>query len=550
MTHSQNHRQETADMLRILGYLLMAGALFVSVRFQLIFAHSLDEKIVAVLYGIGIPLATAAFLRSSIIFKSMLFKSIAVGIFALLFAWEWHGQLSGLLNGTEVNNANSRVALVQDERLKTLDDQLKSLPVVGAVFNDSLDKEINNLEKSLSKCPQGHATVCINPINQQLQQLYDKRDRQGVAAQVKFQRAEILAEKQAVLKGLSGMNAEVENAKVMPVYKGISWGLSALGLNTSPKESEYLFSIIGTFLYTTLASCVWGFRTKMLMEGEFSPALQSNNSQTIPAYSADAVKKSADATVPNQANAQPESWRDRYLRGDASLWSGLKREPSAQPAQTTANADVNIGDFADAINRRNAATKDAINHSERGRSEFREFDDAIIPTEINTTSPTLIEGVGFGAREIPNPNYQAPARPPVIHWPQERSSGAEIGLPEPETEEIPNPAIPEPTRMSTPTPTQTSMESIGRDRGKDTDLEWLAIRETILDGRFFEMSKTVGIGSLRKAPKVLLGTESGIGQDKATRFREYAELEGLPMSRVEWVSRFGDKDLTGEYKNA
>jgi len=144
----------------------------------------------------------------------------------------------------------------------------------------------------------------------------------------------------------------------------------------------------------------------------------------------------------NPRTMSPESWRDRYRRGDVSLASAVfGRNSNQQPAQTTANADVNIGDFADAINRRNAVTANAINQiSERGRGEFRQFDDAIIPTEVNTTSPTLMVGVGFAAREVPNPNYQA-ARPPVIHWQQENPSGVEIELEDPDTEEITPPLL-------------------------------------------------------------------------------------------------------------
>jgi len=535
-----DHKQNIITMLLWVGILLLAGEFIVSVTFQLMYATTPTQKLVAVMYGVGMPLATISFMASFILFKNQMYSTCSFVLFLLLFLWGWHGQGNYLLDELEHKNSTSQVAKVQNERLKTIQQRLDAMPISGAKFDDSIDKQIRLVKSELDRCPANQMTICRKPLQAQYNDLLLQKQQNGVEAQIKLKRDELLKEKQIALNAMSGTDADIEDAKVMPVYKGMAWFFNVIGFDVRPKQMEYLLSIIGTFLYSIIACSVFGVRTKLIMESEVnSPALSSN-------YYQQPFSKP-------KATEKPESWFDRYKSGDVSLAGAVfGRDRNQQSAQTTANADVNIGDFADAINRRNAVTADAINETpERGRGEFREFDDAIIATEVNTTSPTLIAGVGFGAPEIPNPNYQAPARPPVIHWQQENPSGVEIDLPEAEAEEVPHPAIPEPTRMSTPVPTQSGIASmIVGDRGRDTDLEYIAIKETILDGRFFNHFDNVSIQSLKDCPKLVLLSESGIGQSKATRFREYARTDLLPMSRAEWVSRFGDKDLTREYKNA
>jgi hypothetical protein len=286
---TEKHSKETILQLEILGWLILIGEAVVSISFQLLYATTRIEQVVAVIYGIGIPLATVAFLKLAIIFNDKRFVFASFGLWALLFFWGWHTQYSYLLDETSSKADSSKVALVQNEQLSIIEEKLKNMPIVGAVFNDSIDKKIAAVEIALSKCPSGHATACINPNQEKLQRLYSERDSKGVQAQIKNERNELLTEKQRALNAMSGTDADIENAKTMAVYRGISWMINKLGGNYSPKEAEYLASIIGTFLYTVLSCTVWGFRTKFIMEREsggyiHSPTLPTNNHAKVNDY--------------------------------------------------------------------------------------------------------------------------------------------------------------------------------------------------------------------------------------------------------------------------
>lgn len=388
------HRRDTLNMLFWLGWLLIVGEIFISVRFQLLFATTPDEQAVAVLYGIGIPLATVAFFKLSIIFHDKRFMLAAFSLFLLLFFWGWHTQYSYLLNETDTKDNSGRVSVLQNEHLKTLDERLKNLPVVGAVFQDSSDSQIKTLEEQLSRCPNGQTTVCKKPLMQKIEALQIKRERNGTAAMVHQERDSILKEKDRALRSMTGLDADMENAKVMSVYKGISWMVNKMGGNCSPKEAEYLASIIGTFLYTVLSCGIWGFRTKLIMESsEESPArFDRVNYQ---AENTDAE----EARLWNRVQNAAPVYRQKATQAAGNIGDRLRQAMQKHATAQNVNQGVNMQNVNRVVSLVKTPREPAsVNlNAEYGRSELIEYDDDEIKF---TDSPKHYDGMGFMATAI------------------------------------------------------------------------------------------------------------------------------------------------------
>lgn len=385
------HRQDTLNMLFWLGWLLIVGEIFISVRFQLLFATTPDEQAVAVLYGIGIPLATVAFFKLSIIFHDKRFMLAAFSLFLLLFFWGWHTQYSYLLNETDTKDNSGRVSVIQNEHLKTLDERLKNLPVVGAVFMDSSDAQIKTLEEQLSQCPNGQTTVCKKPLMAKIEALQIKREHNGTAAMVHQERDNILKEKDRALRSMTGMDADMENAKVMSVYKGISWMVNKMGGNCSPKEAEYLASIIGTFLYTVLSCGIWGFRTKLIMESsDVSPALSERVH-----YQNNDVE---EARLWNQVKQAAPVYRQKATQAAGNIGDRLRQAMNKPVTAQSVNQGVNAQNVNRVVSLVKAPREPvSVNlNSERGSSELIEYDDEIKFTD----TPKHYNGMGFMATEI------------------------------------------------------------------------------------------------------------------------------------------------------
>lgn len=506
----KNIRQH-ADYLLYLWFGMMVFTIIISATFQYDLASTPIQRFVGVGLGILFPLITSALLTSSIHLFSSRFHLWELGallIFLAAFVWEGHSHYSFWANAMETKAENSSFNRVQTEQLKTLDERLSNLPVVGSFFSDSLDKKIAGAEDALSKCPRGHASVCINPNQERLQRLYAERDNKGVQAQVKNQRDALLEEKQQPLKAISGGDISTENLKAMPVFKDVSVFFYSDFSHAKQFEATAYFAF--SLLCTVIASGLLGIRSKLL-ESEESPQ------QYTP-------KASYDPLAPQQQ--KPESWKERYKRGDVGLASamfGRGREPSAQPS---ANADAAIGDFADAINRKNSATADAMNQTaRRGRGDFREYDDVITPTKINTTSPTLMSGAGFGAQEIPNPNYQAP----IIHWQKESPAGVEIDLPD--AVEITPPAASHRVCMDADVRVQTDANAVnansnnggGNGRGTASILDYADLVDAVRFSNYLQNpKKDMGIIGQNRVMEFM-----SVGRPVAKRYIERLVAEGV-----------------------
>jgi len=270
----------------------------------------------------------------------------------------------------------------------------------------------------------------------------------------------------------------------------------------------------------------------IILLAEFSPAIAYRLiHQNEPTKQALNNNQSYSTPSQNQNENQPyPTWRNGGINGWQALQRNRSNRTNANANQVTASAPENAVTMnADAPVNLVRPNADAPIEPFYGTSELAAFED--VESTPPPASEYIVDGVGFGAHVRRNPDYVPPSAP-VIHWQTSNLAGIEI-VGNDDNSDIPeeHPATHTPTQMSTPSYTQSGRDN---DRGRDTDLEYIAIKETILDGRFFNYFDNVSIQSLKDAPKKVLLAESGIGQSKATRFREYARLDSLPMSKTEW----------------
>ena len=504
------HRRDTLNMLFWLGWLLIVGEIFISVRFQLLFATTPDEQAVAVLYGIGIPLATVAFFKLSIIFHDKRFMLAAFSLFLLLFFWGWHTQYSYLLNETDTKDNSGRVSVIQNEHLKTLDERLKNLPVVGAVFQDSSDSQIKALEEQLSRCPNGQTTVCKKPLMEKIEALQIKRERNGTAAMVHQERDSILKEKDRALRSMTGLDADMENAKVMSVYKGISWMVNKMGGNCSPKEAEYLASIIGTFLYTVLSCGIWGFRTKLIMESsEESPArFDRVNYQ---AENTDAE----EARLWNRVQNAAPVYRQRATQAVGGIRERLQaaisnRQPVTPTAQMNSAAVVNENTVPQSL----INAVNAQNDMRRGMvTTFDNFDDDV---EFDaTTAPRRMTGMGFMGEIVPSPENagETAATTP------ENNRPAVVGCSQETT-----PAVVNQLQQAT-TETATTSANAGNLSGRSAAalVSYDDIKQAVVDGKI----PVVSIRKLIDYTRSISTTGTGIGDRMARKIISMLKDDGI-----------------------
>lgn len=381
MSHNQNINQH-ADYLLYLWFGMMVFTIVISATFQYDLASTNIQKIVGVGLGILFPLITSALLTSSIHLFSSRFHFWGLGalvIFIAAFIWEGHSHYSFWANAMETKAENSSFNRAQTEQLKTLDERLSNLPVVGALFSDSIDKKIAAAEEALAKCPQGHASVCINPNQERLQRLLSEKDRQGAKAQVHQERDMILKQKQEALKAVSGGDIGTENLKAMPVFKDVS--VFFYGDFSHAKQFEATAYFAFSLLCTVIASGLLGIRAKLLSR-EHSPALREQQ-QTENTYA-------DESRLWNQVQNAAPVYKQKAVNAVGGIRERLQQAMS-KPITAQANNATVVGNSVpmELINAVNAQ-----NDMRRGTATT--LDDMTTPAA--TTPPRKMDGIGFNAK--------------------------------------------------------------------------------------------------------------------------------------------------------
>lgn len=474
-----------------------------AISFQVSFATTNDEIINA--KAIAFALTTFGLVFSTITVHFYHEKAYAIALLclsltAMVFVYETHGAWGYFAELNKNFEQNSDAAKMEKMNIELANKKLEILET-GKVDAGQTQKRLAQLQK----------------------QVLTKESAAGKCGLLAFKcknKALSGADKLAV--EINSLNAQLDTQdKYISAIDDAQKTLKKSESNDNEKAHP-VFKMLSMFFYEDIghaklmqANALVAIGVLIILLAEFSPAIAYRLiHQNEPIKQTLNNNQNYSAPIQNQNENQPyPTWRNGGING----WQALQRNRSNR-----ANANAN------------QVTASAPAEPFYGTSELAAFEDAE-PTPP-PASEYIVDGVGFGASVRRNPAYvPSAASTPVIHWQTENNSGIDITA-NTQDEDIPDtrPAIPEPTQMSTPSYTQSGRDS---DRGRDTDLEYIAIKETILDGRFFNYFDNVSIQSLKDAPKKVLLAESGIGQSKATRFREYARLDNLPMSKTEWQAK-------------
>lgn len=493
-----------------------------AISFQVSFATTSDEIINA--KAIAFALTTFGLVFSTITVHFYHEKAYAIALLclaltAMVFVYETHGAWGYFAELNKNFEQNSDAAKMEKMNIDLASKKLAILET-GKVDAGQAQKRLAQLQK----------------------QVLTKEDAASKCGLLAFKcKNKALSGADKISVEINSLNAQLDTQdKYISAINDAQKTIKKSESNDNEKAHP-VFKMLSMFFYEDIghaklmqANALVAIGVLIILLAEFSPAIAYRLiHQNEPIKQALNNNQSYSTPIQNQNENPPyPTWRNGGING----WQALQRRQSnranTNANQVTASAPENAVTMnADApvnLVRPNIPVADSLNY-EVGVSELTPHDDEIerpIPA-----SEYIVDGVGFGASVRRNPDYVPPSAP-VIHWQTSNPAGIEI-VGNDDNSDIPeeHPATHTPTQMSTPSYTQSGRDN---DRGRDTDLEYIAIKETILDGRFFNYFDNVSINSLKNAPKKVLLAESGIGQSKATRFREYACLDSLPMSKTEW----------------
>jgi hypothetical protein len=236
------------------------------------------------------------------------------------------------------------------------------------------------LKSTLEKCPAGHASVCLNPLEKKLSALYQDKLKAEMANNDFDKYQALLMQKQSLLSSMTGNNEQLADSSALAVFQNAARVYNALfkrgyGIEGAKLMESYF---LGGFalLCTLVSSSLFGIRTKLTLNENVS-------------------YKTFSATIPEKK--EPESWEQRFK----TLYSRQKHKPFFSRATTattrndtvmaaaTSNTPVSVAtdNFVD--------TEDLKKLYQRGVSE--RLSDTPVSLEKSDTNDYKSSSIGFTA---------------------------------------------------------------------------------------------------------------------------------------------------------
>lgn len=422
------------------------------------------------------------------------------------FVYDVHGFLGVTSEVNEEYEGSTDVAKNERDFLSAQIESSKGLSKMAINPNDILNKisqltaANNGLIANKAKCKNRWGN-CAKDINKKIDN--NKAEIETLNNSLALAKDSINANsaaKKSVQETLAGSNS---NLKAHGVFRAISYWF----YDSVDHAKDLQGKILGySALFLSALVMFLPFLANMLcFEYEYQDSLLATTSE--------------NANTQNHNRSRSESSQQPAV---SSFFSQFQNTPVEHPITTTAQATTPITTLATPPTNNDTPPPVQV----YGNSELITFNDTPpLPVTINTTSRTILEGTGFSAREIPNPNY----RPTVNLTRPYRVNRRQMTTPAVVIQQQPQPTTPSAVVVSL-AKTTAKKKRIKR-RGSVSLIGFNDIKKAIIDGRLTSIS-TRGIDAFVKS---ISQNGSGMGSRKATEIINQLISENVINSNRELI---------------